>query len=205
VSRNPIFLILAAVLSALAALSLQPAHYISLATRCPPPTRIDLIAWAQPDYASQLPFRPFGWPLPGSPTVVRSFQPLTFPYGPGHRGVDLAAAAGEPVLATGDGTVVFAGVVAGREVLSLSHLGGLRTTYEPASAIVTAGQRVSKGEQIGTVRPGHPACPVAVCLHWGAFRAPAAVDPGRHYLDPLQLVFPSRVRLLPIEDPPDRS
>jgi murein DD-endopeptidase MepM/ murein hydrolase activator NlpD len=119
--------------------------------------------------------------------------------------VDLAAAAAEPVLAAGDGTVVFAGVVAGREVLSLSHLGGLRTTYEPVSAIVTAGQRVSKGEQIGTVRPGHPGCPVAVCLHWGAFRDPAAVDPGRHYLNPLQLVFPSRVRLLPIEDPPDRS
>ncbi|MDB4971612.1 MAG: hypothetical protein JWN44_7301, partial [Myxococcales bacterium] len=31
------------------------------------------------------------------------------PYGPGHRGADLAGAVGQPVLAADDGVVVFAG------------------------------------------------------------------------------------------------
>jgi murein DD-endopeptidase MepM/ murein hydrolase activator NlpD len=152
--------------------------------------------------------RQFSWPLAGSPTVLRGFHPPTFPYGPGHRGVDLAAAAGEPVLAAGAGTVMFAGVVAGRGVVSLGHLGGLHTTYEPVSVTVTVGQRVSRGEQIATVQSGHPGCPVVVCLHWGAFRGPDATEPGdagRQYVDPLRLVLTPRVRLLPFENPSDRS
>jgi murein DD-endopeptidase MepM/ murein hydrolase activator NlpD len=60
------------------------------------------------------------------------------PFGPGHRGVDLAAVAGAPVLAAGAGTVVFAGTVAGRGVVSVDHSGGLRTTYEPVLPTVTA-------------------------------------------------------------------
>ncbi|HET9257270.1 MAG TPA: M23 family metallopeptidase [Pseudonocardiaceae bacterium] len=169
---------------------------------------------AEPDGAGQPSGRRFGWPLAGSPAVVRGFQPPTVPYGPGHRGVDLAAADGEPVLAAGDGTVVFAGVGAGRGVVSLSHPGGPHTTYEPVSATVTAGQRVSRGERIAAVRAGHPGCPVAVCLHWGAFRGRVVSDPGaatdpgdlgRQYLDPLRLIFPSRVRLLPVGNPPDPS
>ncbi|HKR50236.1 MAG TPA: M23 family metallopeptidase, partial [Pseudonocardiaceae bacterium] len=84
----------------------------------------------------------FGWPLPGRPAVVREFQAPTSPFGPGHRGVDLAAVAGAPVLAAGAGTVVFAGTVAGRGVVSVDHPGGLRTTYEPVLPTVTAGDRV---------------------------------------------------------------
>jgi murein DD-endopeptidase MepM/ murein hydrolase activator NlpD len=143
-----------------------------------------------------------------TPIELRGFHPPTFRYGPGHRGVDLAAAAGEPVLAAGAGTVMFAGVVAGRGVVSLGHLGGLHTTYEPVSVTVTVGQRVSRGEQIATVQSGHPGCPVVVCLHWGAFRGPDATEPGdadRQYVDPLRLVLTPRVRLLPIQNPSDRS
>jgi murein DD-endopeptidase MepM/ murein hydrolase activator NlpD len=145
----------------------------------------------------------FGWPLSGSPAVVQPFQPPAFRYGSGHRGVDLAAVASAPVLAAGAGAVVFAGMVGGRGVVSVSHLGGLRTTYEPVSATVTAGQRVIKGQQIGIVQPGHPGCPVPVCLHWGAFRSaasgPQPAEFEREYLDPLRLLA-RRVRLLPIDD-----
>lgn len=160
------------------------------------------------DGLGQPPRRQFGWPLPGSPTVVRAFRPPEFRFGPGHRGVDLAADAGAPVLAAGAGTVLFAGMVAGRGVVSLGHPGGLRTTYEPVSPMVAAGDRVSRGEQIGTAQPGHAGCPGTVCLHWGVFRGPAPGDPGptdlgREYLDPLRLIVAARVRLLPIEDPPD--
>src|SRR5918997_1221263 len=91
----------------------------------------------------------FSWPLSGSPAVVRAFQAPALPYGPGHRGVDLAAVPGAPVLAAGAGTVVFAGTVASRGVVSVDHSGGLRTTYEPVSPSVSAGDHVARGEQIG--------------------------------------------------------
>jgi murein DD-endopeptidase MepM/ murein hydrolase activator NlpD len=158
-------------------------------------------------HVGQPPGQRFGWPLTGSPTVVRTFQPPAFRYGQGHRGVDLAAVAGAPVLAAGAGMVVFAGMVAGHGVVSVSHQGHLRTTYEPVAATVVAGQWVAKGAQIGTVQPGHAGCPVPVCLHWGVFRSPTQVpDPGdfeREYLDPRWLIGRVRVRLLPIDRPSD--
>jgi murein DD-endopeptidase MepM/ murein hydrolase activator NlpD len=148
----------------------------------------------------------FGWPLSGSPAVVRAFQAPTLPYGPGHRGVDLAAMPGAPVLAAGAGIVVFAGTVAGRGVVSVDHPGGLRTTYEPVSPTVSAGAHVARGEQIGTVQIdtvafGHPRCAVTACLHWGVLRDPAH---DRNYLDPLRLLARAPVRLLPVDGSPDR-
>ena len=161
--------------------------------------RIDLVVRAGPDDGGNKPAPRFVWPLPGSPTVVRAFHPPAFQYGPGHRGVDLAAVAGTPVLAAGAGTVAFAGTVAGHGVVSVDHPGGLRTTYEPISPTVTVGDRVARGERIGTVQPGHPGCPSTVCLHWGVRRGP---EQDRQYLDPLRLLAAARVRLLPIEGPP---
>ncbi|MEO7193990.1 MAG: M23 family metallopeptidase [Pseudonocardiaceae bacterium] len=154
------------------------------------------MARAGPDEGGEQPAPRFGWPLPGSPTVVRVFQAPTFRYGPGHRGVDLAAVAGAPVLAAGPGTVAFAGTVAGHGVVSVDHPGGLRTTYEPVSPTVAVGDRVARGEPIGTLAPGHPGCPVAACLHWGVIRDP---EQDRQYLDPLRLLATARVRLLPID------
>ena len=136
----------------------------------------------------------FGWPLDPVPTVSRPFQPPSRPYGPGHRGADLLASAGQQVLASGDGIVWFAGALADRGVLSIRHPNGLRTTYEPVVATVHPGQLVHRGQPIGTLQPGHAGCPAAACLHWGLLRQ-------RSYLDPLQLVRPRHVRLLPW--PPD--
>jgi len=53
--------------------------------------------------------------------------------------VDLAGAPGQPVYAAGPATVVFAGKLAGRPVVSLAHAGGLRTSYEPVEAAVAVG------------------------------------------------------------------
>ncbi|MGY1722558.1 M23 family metallopeptidase [Blastococcus sp. SYSU DS0533] len=130
-------------------------------------------------------------PLPGEPVVARPFEPPPHPYGPGHRGVDLAATPGSPVLAAGDGVVVFAGMVAGRPVLSVDHPDGLRTTYEPVRPAVGTGRAVRLGEPLGVLEPGHGGCPVAACLHWGARR-------GEAYVDPMSLLRPPRVRLLPL-------
>ena len=133
---------------------------------------------------------PWGWPLAGTPAVTRPFQPPPTPYAAGHRGVDLAGAGGAPVLAAGAGTVAFAGMVAGRPVVSVDHPSGLRTTYEPVQPGVAAGQPVSRGSPLGLLLAGHDGCPAGACLHWGLRR-------GDTYLDPLSLLRPPRVRLLP--------
>jgi murein DD-endopeptidase MepM/ murein hydrolase activator NlpD len=139
-----------------------------------------------PPTAPTLTFTP---PLPL--TVVTPFRPPATRYGPGHRGVDLAAAVDATVLAAADGTVVYADDLAGRGVVSIEHDGGLRTTYEPVRALVAAGDRVSRGQPIGLVEAGHPPCALAACLHLGARL------PDRIYLDPLALFGPWRVRLKP--------
>ncbi len=94
--------------------------------------------------------------------------------------------------------MLFAAPLAGRPVVSIEHPGGLRTTYEPVTASVEVGDRVQLGEQIGVLAGGHPECAVpepGACLHWGARRR---LD----YTDPLRLVGPSPVRLLPWTEPP---
>jgi murein DD-endopeptidase MepM/ murein hydrolase activator NlpD len=60
----------------------------------------------------------------------------------GHRGVDLAGESGQPVYAAAAGTVVFAGELAGRSLVSIAHPGGLRTSYEPVQPSVRVGQLV---------------------------------------------------------------
>lgn len=131
-----------------------------------------------------------GWraPTPGPVRLLRPFAPGPERWSPGHRGVDLALAAGAPVLVAGSGRVVFAGLVAGRGVVSVSH-GELRTTYEPVVPAVTAGDVVQAGEVVGVLAPGHVPC--GECLHWGLRR-------GKDYLDPFRLLRPARVRLLPL-------
>lgn len=130
-------------------------------------------------------------PLPAPPVIGRPFEPPPHAYGPGHRGVDLEGSAGSQVLAAGSGVVAFAGMVAGRPLVSIDHANGLRTTYEPVDPSVGAGQAVARGSPIGSLAAGHAGCAVEACLHWGLRR-------GEAYLDPLALLRPPRVRLLPL-------
>ncbi|WP_263248991.1 M23 family metallopeptidase [Saccharopolyspora rosea] len=147
---------------------------------------------AAPTAPPPAPTTSFGAPL-APPEVARPFTPPASEYGPGHRGVDLAATAGAPVLAAGAGLVRYAGRMVDRDVVSIEHPGGLRTTYEPVAPLVAVGDRVARGQPIGSLEPGHPGCPAApqrACLHWGARR-------DAEYLDPLRLISGGRVRLLP--------
>jgi murein DD-endopeptidase MepM/ murein hydrolase activator NlpD len=137
------------------------------------------------------PGSPWAAPRGGALDVTRAFQRPSGPYAAGHRGVDLGGVVGSAVLAAGDGIVVFAGMVAGRPVVSIDHPGGLRTTYEPVQPAVAAGQQVARGSPVGSLLAGHAGCPRAACLHWG-LRA------GETYLDPMRLLRPVRVRLLPL-------
>jgi len=150
-------------------------------------------AVAEPEVPPVPPVALWAAPLDGVLAVTRPFDPPPSQFAAGHRGVDLGGTPWSPVLAAGDGVVVFAGMVAGRPVISIDHADGLRTTYEPVDPSVAAGQRVVRGSPIGTLRGGHAGCPREACLHWGLRR-------GASYLDPLALLRPPRIRLLPWAD-----
>lgn len=135
------------------------------------------------------------WPLRPPPTVMRTFDAPSPNWNRGHRGVDLGGKPGQPVYAAGAATVVYAGTLAGRPLVSLAHPGGLRTSYEPVDAAVRVGQRVVAGSLIGELVAGHPGCPAAACLHWGAMWGSAA---RADYVDPLGLLASTPIRLKPL-------
>ncbi len=135
------------------------------------------------------------WPLRPRPAVLRTFDAPSPNWNRGHRGVDLAGAPGQPVYAAGAGTVVFAGELAGRTLVSIAHPGGLRTSYEPVRPSVRVGQLVDAGAVIGELDAGHDGCAVAACLHWGAMWGAAS---RADYVDPLGLLASTPVRLKPL-------
>ncbi len=138
------------------------------------------------------------WPLDPLPVVIARFDPPADAWGAGHRGVDLAAAIGQPVRAPRSGTVSFAGVVAGRPVVVVSHTGGLRSTLEPVLSTSAVGTAIDAGFVVGTMAPVPGHCSPATCLHWGVLRVTT-------YLDPLSFVAPRRVILLPLYVGPGRA
>ena len=134
----------------------------------------------------------WSWPLSPEPEVLRSFQAPPQPWLAGHRGVDLAAPPGVPVLSPSDGTVVFAGWVVNRPVLTVDLGGGLLSSFEPVLPGKAAGDAVVKGETLGHIAgpesavPGHCA---ASCLHWG-------VRLHQEYVNPLNYVTDRRPSVL---------
>src|SRR5680860_551189 len=130
------------------------------------------------------------WPLEPEPEVTRDFAPPAQEWGAGHRGVDLLGQPGQAVRAAVAGTVTYAGLLAGRGVVVVSH-GETRTTYEPVAANVEVGDVVLAGQTIGTLRTFGSHCWPRTCLHWGLLE-------GDTYLNPLTLVGARPVRLLPL-------
>jgi triacylglycerol esterase/lipase EstA (alpha/beta hydrolase family) len=139
-------------------------------------------------------------PAPPAPTysppvaapITDPFRPPAGPYGAGNRGLEYDTEAGDPVWASADGTVVFAGPVAGALHVTLRHDDGVRTSYSFLSAIgVVLGQRVTAGVRIGTAGER---------LHFGARSGDAYFDPAS-----LFVVGEVEVELLPFEIPPGSS
>lgn len=140
---------------------------------------LTLLTAALPARASEPPApRPvLTLPVPGSRIVELAALPVER-WHAGHRGIDIAAAADGVVVSPGSGTVVFAGEVAGRGVMSIALDVGVTATLEPVVATVAAGDRVVRSQGVGivTAMPGH--CAPQTCVHWG-------IKHGEVYLDPL--------------------
>ena len=117
-------------------------------------------------------------PAPGP--ITSGFGYRTHPilgYRRFHRGLDIGAAHGTPILATTDGQVARAGWGGGYgNVVELNHGGGLATRYGHMSRIAVApGQRVRQGQVIGYV--GSTGFSTGPHLHYEMFRGGQLVDP----------------------------
>lgn len=96
----------------------------------------------------------FKWPVPSS-------KRLTSPYGwrfiagykEFHRGIDIGAGTGTPIVAAHTGTVTAVTRSPARGLyLIVEHGGGLATLYQHCSAIsATVGQKVTRGQKIASV------------------------------------------------------
>lgn len=131
-------------------------------------------------------------PVPGP--MARSFDPPARDWEAGHRGIDLWSAHGAEVRSPGTGVVTFAGSVAGKPVVVVTHPDGLRSSLEPVVADVPQGTAVAAGDVVGHLAPASatasnpdhcttlaPPAGGAACVHWGVRRA-------EQYLDPLALL-----------------
>ncbi|HEX8192747.1 MAG TPA: peptidoglycan DD-metalloendopeptidase family protein [Allosphingosinicella sp.] len=117
-------------------------------------------------------------PVPGR--ITSGFGYRTHPilgYRRFHRGLDIGAGHGTPILATTDGVVARAGWGGGYgNVVELRHGGGLATRYGHMSRIAVAGgQRVRQGQVIGYV--GSTGLSTGPHLHYEMFRNGELVDP----------------------------
>jgi len=127
------------------------------------------------------------WPVSGE--VITPYRNGSDPYAGGqHRGIDIAAAVGTPVVAAAAGEVRFAGT-AGSSGLTVSvRTGdGFDTSYLHLSSLaVLAGEHLSGGERLGAVGTTGERSASAPHLHFGVREAGT-----RHaYLDPLSLLRP---------------
>lgn len=118
---------------------------------------------------------PFGFPVNGS---YRQSSPYGMRWGRMHEGMDFAGSTGTPIVAGGDGTVVFAGRQSGYgNMVDIRHSNGFMTRYGHMSRIrVSEGQRVSRGELIGDM--GNTGRSTGPHLHYEVHRNGSPVDPS---------------------------
>jgi pyruvate/2-oxoglutarate dehydrogenase complex dihydrolipoamide acyltransferase (E2) component len=128
------------------------------------------------------------WPVRGE--VITQYRNGSDPYAGGqHRGIDIAAAVGTPVVAAASGEVRFAGT-AGSSGLTVSvRTGdGYDTSYLHLSSIlVGAGEHVAGGERLGAVGTTGERSATAPHLHFGVRKAGSRYA----YVDPLSLLPPA--------------
>lgn len=95
-----------------------------------------------------------------------------------HRGMDIAAPEGTPVLAAAAGRVEYVGdFFFSGQVVYLDHGNGVHTLYAHLARVdVRPGQELAKGEVLGTV--GKTGRATGPHLHWSVYLNTEAVDPA---------------------------
>ena len=91
-----------------------------------------------------------GWQKPTRGKVVRSFNPNL----PGHKGIQIAGNMNQTVNSANNGIVAYAGQGSGGfgQLVMIKHANNVYTAYGYLSSIsVREGQKVSSGQQIGTM------------------------------------------------------
>ena len=121
---------------------------------------------------------PWLWPVSGA--ISSEFGSRGSPYGGGwefHPGLDIRAASGTPVTASGAGTVMFAGWMNGYgNMVVIDHGFDLKSVYGHLSAVYAdAGSEVREGEIIGAV--GQTGRATGPHLHYEVRVGTAPVDP----------------------------
>jgi len=111
--------------------------------------------FAEGAHLAQQPLIAFAEPEPGYP-VISPFGLRQLPWeeaGRLHKGVDIAAPEGAPILAAADGVVRAMGVDAGYgRFIEIAHTAGMSTLYGHLSAFeVQPGATVKAGQQIGRI------------------------------------------------------
>jgi murein DD-endopeptidase MepM/ murein hydrolase activator NlpD len=138
----------------------------------------------------------FAWPVTGP--VIHGFEGPATPYSAGHRGIDIAAAAGTAIQSPDAGVVTFAGRVAGSLFLTIDHGAGIRTSYSWLSGLaVSKGAIVSRGQLVAFTGHGHPDVDQPH-LHFSVRLNGVYVDPLA-YLEPAGVV--DLIRLAPLSEP----
>jgi len=124
-----------------------------------------------------------GPPCLAPPVPARVAVPFRSPgcrWCPGQRGLEYANRPGVTVRAAGQGTVVFAGPVAGVVWVTVDHGGDLRTSYGPLRRVlVRRGASVVAGTAIASA---------AGALHFGVRMGGRYVDPAGLLGQPVHLV-----------------
>lgn len=100
-----------------------------------------------------------------------------------HPGVDISADAGSPVIASGAGTVTFAGTRSGYGgTVVIDHGDGYESLYAHLGAVTArVGDQVTRGEQLGEV--GRTGLATGPNLHYEIRISDRPVNPYRYFLD----------------------
>jgi len=110
----------------------------------------------------------------------RRFHPILKKYR-AHLGVDYAAGRGTPILAAGDGRVVFLGITHGYgKLIKVQHSDGYLTLYAHQNSFrkgMKNGSSVKKGQVIGYI--GSTGLSTGPHLHFGLYKDGQAIDPLR--------------------------
>lgn len=136
-----------AVLLLVALCVLAPAPAAGAGSRTGPQAASESTADAAPGY-------PWTWPVEGARTVTQQFRAPAHEYGPGHRGMDVAAVPAGGVRSPAAGVVAFRGDVAGRPLITIDHGHGYVTTLEPVASTLAPGTAVAAGDEVGTTAAG---------------------------------------------------